>query len=63
MERHPAVTDVARQVRLATTLQRVATGPLGRFALIAGLAAAPAALAMLARWTRVAPAAVARTVG
>ncbi len=52
--------DVARQVRLATMLQRFATSRLGRFALIAGLAAAPAALATLARWTRVEPAAVAR---
>jgi flavin-dependent dehydrogenase len=53
-------SDVARQVRLATTLQRFATSRAGRFALVAGLAAAPAALATLARWTRVSPAAVAR---
>ncbi len=52
--------DVARQVRLATALQRLATSRIGRFALIAGLAAAPAALATLARWTRVEPDAVAR---
>ncbi len=52
--------DVARQVRLATALQRLATSRIGRFALIAGLAAAPAALATLARWTRVEPQAVAR---
>lgn len=52
--------DVARQVRLATALQRVATTGAGRFALIAGLAAVPTALALLARWTRVAPGAVAR---
>ncbi|OYU14472.1 MAG: hypothetical protein CFE37_10790 [Alphaproteobacteria bacterium PA4] len=52
--------DVARQVRLATRLQRVATHGLGRFALVAGLAAVPAALAALARWTRVEPQALAR---
>jgi flavin-dependent dehydrogenase len=52
--------DVARQVRLATTLQRVATSRAGRFALVAGLGAVPAALAALAKWTRVAPEAVAR---
>ena len=54
--------DVARQVRLATRLQRFATSPAGRFALVAGLGAVPGALATLARWTRVAPAAVARVV-
>ena len=54
--------DVARQVRLATRVQRFATSPAGRFALVAGLAAVPGALAALARWTRVAPAAVARAV-
>ncbi len=54
--------DVARQVRLATRVQRFATSPAGRFALIAGLGAVPGALAALARWTRVAPAAVARAV-
>jgi hypothetical protein len=53
-------SDVARQVRLATGLQRLATGRVGRFALVAGLAAVPAALAALARWTRVPPAALAR---
>ncbi len=52
--------DVARQVRLATTLQRLAMSRAGRFALITGLAAIPAALATLARWTRIDPAAVAR---
>ncbi len=52
--------DVARQVRLATGLQRIATSRAGRFALVAGLAAVPTALAALARWTRVEPAAVAR---
>ncbi len=52
--------DVARQVRLATGLQRLATHRIGRFALVAGLAAVPAALATLARWTRVPPAALAR---
>lgn len=52
--------DVARQVRLATTLQRVATSRAGRFALVAGLGAVPAALAALAKWTRVNPQAVAR---
>jgi menaquinone-9 beta-reductase len=52
--------DVAAQVRLATRLQRVATTKLGRFALIAGLAAVPAGLSLLARWTRVEPDAVAR---
>ncbi len=54
--------DVARQVRLATTLQRAATSRAGRFALIAGLGAVPAALAALAKWTRVTPEAVARAV-
>jgi flavin-dependent dehydrogenase len=54
--------DVARQVQLATRLQRLSTSTLGRFALIAGLGAAPAALAALAKWTRVAPEAVARAV-
>ena len=52
--------DVARQVRLATTLQRFATTAPGRFALAAGLTAVPAALAMLARWTRVSPGALVR---
>ncbi|WP_426167696.1 FAD-dependent monooxygenase [Sandarakinorhabdus sp. DWP1-3-1] len=52
--------DVGRQVRLATNLQRFATSRAGRFALVAGLGAVPAALAALARWTRVEPAAVAR---
>lgn len=54
--------DVGRQVRLATRLQRLATSDLGRFALVAGLGAVPVALAALARWTRVAPEAVARVV-
>ena len=54
--------DVARQVRLATRVQRFATSRAGRFALVAGLGAVPGALAALARWTRVAPAAVARAV-
>ncbi len=52
--------DVGRQVRLATRLQRFGTSRLGRFALVAGLGAVPAALAALARWTRVEPAALAR---
>jgi hypothetical protein len=52
--------DVARQVRLATNLQRVVNSRAGRFALINGLAAVPGALRLLARWTRVAPQAVAR---
>lgn len=52
--------DVARQVRLATMLQRVATTSAGRFALISGLSVMPAALALLARWTRVEAGAVAR---
>ncbi len=52
--------DVARQVRLATTLQRLSETRLGRFALIAGLTAVPAALTTLARWTRVNDAALAR---
>ncbi len=52
--------DVARQVRLATNLQRIANSRAGRFALINGLAAVPGALGLLARWTRVAPQAVAR---
>jgi hypothetical protein len=54
--------DVSAQVRLATRLQRLSNSPLGRFALIAGLGAAPAALVALAKWTRVAPEAVARAV-
>ncbi|GGI77897.1 hypothetical protein GCM10007973_13440 [Polymorphobacter multimanifer] len=45
--------DTARQVRLATRLQRFAMHPAGRFALLAGLGAVPAAMALLARWTRV----------
>ena len=52
--------DVARQVRLATALQRFSSSRIGRFALVAGLSAVPAALATLARWTRVEPAALAR---
>jgi hypothetical protein len=52
--------DVSGQVRLATRLQRVATTKLGRFALIAGLAAVPAGLSLLARWTRVEENAVVR---
>jgi menaquinone-9 beta-reductase len=54
--------DVGAQVRLATRVQRLSNSPLGRFALIAGLGAVPAALAVLAKWTRVAPEAVARAV-
>ncbi|KPF75785.1 hypothetical protein IP88_07020 [alpha proteobacterium AAP81b] len=52
--------DVARPVRLATALQRLAGTALGRFALVAGLGALPAALTTLARWTRVEPKALAR---
>ncbi len=52
--------DVAGQVRLATRLQRFASTPLGRFAMVAGLGAVPPALAALARWTRVRPDALAR---
>jgi flavin-dependent dehydrogenase len=52
--------DVGAQVRLATRVQRFATGSLGRFALMAGLGAAPAALRLLARMTRVTPEALAR---
>lgn len=52
--------DVARQVRLATGLQRVATTAVGRFALISGMAAVPAMLGVLAKWTRVEAGAVAR---
>jgi len=52
--------DVARQVKLATTVQRLSSSRAGRFALITGLTAIPAALATLARWTRVESAAVAR---
>ncbi len=59
---HQLHGDVARQVRLATNLQRVANSRAGRFALINGLAAVPGALGLLARWTRVAPQAVARAV-
>lgn len=54
--------DVQRQVRLATGLQRFSTSTLGRFALIAGLGTVPVALTWLAKWTRVAPEAVARAV-
>ena len=54
--------DVARQVRLATSLQRFAATRMGRFALVSGLGAVPSALAALAKWTRVAPEAVARAV-
>lgn len=46
-------SDTARQVRLATQVQRIATTRLGRFATIVGLAAAPGMMAQLARWTRV----------
>jgi flavin-dependent dehydrogenase len=45
--------DTARQVRLATTVQRVATTKAGRFATMAGLSAVPGAMGLLARWTRV----------
>lgn len=46
--------DTRRPVRLATTLQRaITTGP-GRLAMVAGLAAVPGALRLLARLTRVA---------
>jgi flavin-dependent dehydrogenase len=51
--------EVGGQVRLATRLQRIGTSRLGRFALITGLGAVPAALAALARWTRVEPQALA----
>jgi flavin-dependent dehydrogenase len=51
--------EVGGQVRLATRLQRVGTSRLGRFALVTGLGAVPAALAALARWTRVEPRALA----
>ncbi len=53
-------SDVGRQVRLATRLQRLSGTALGRFALVAGLGALPSALTTLARWTRVEPAALAR---
>jgi flavin-dependent dehydrogenase len=52
--------DVGGQVRLATRLQRLANSRAGRFALITGMAAVPGALGLLARWTRVEAAAVAR---
>ncbi|MFZ4689626.1 MAG: NAD(P)/FAD-dependent oxidoreductase [Polymorphobacter sp.] len=52
--------DVGTQVRLATTVQRLANSRAGRFAMIAGLSAVPAALRLLAKWTRVEAAAVAR---
>ncbi|GGE20025.1 FAD-dependent oxidoreductase [Polymorphobacter glacialis] len=52
--------DVSRQVRLAIAVQRFAGTRAGRFALVAGLAAVPAALSALARWTRVETSAVAR---
>lgn len=51
--------EVGGQVRLATRLQRVGTSRIGRFALVTGLGAVPSALAALARWTRVEPAALA----
>jgi flavin-dependent dehydrogenase len=45
--------DTARQVRIATQVQRIATTRLGRFAMMTGLAAVPNAMGLLARWTRV----------
>ncbi|WP_416906953.1 MAG: NAD(P)/FAD-dependent oxidoreductase [Polymorphobacter sp.] len=45
--------DTARQVRLATTVQHVATTKAGRFVTMAGLSAVPGAMGVLARWTRV----------
>ena len=53
--------DVARQVRLAMGVQRVARTRWGPLALVAGFGALPGALGALARLTRVPPAAVART--
>ena len=53
-------SDVARQVRLATGVQRLATTAVGRFALISGMTAVPAMLGVLAKWTRVEAGAVAR---
>jgi flavin-dependent dehydrogenase len=45
--------DTAGQVRLATTVQRLATTKAGRFLTMAGLGAVPGAMGLLARWTRV----------
>jgi len=45
--------DTRRQVRLATTVQRMATTRLGRFVTMAGMSAVPGAMGLLARWTRV----------
>ncbi len=52
--------DVGRQVRLATRLQRLGTGRLGRLLLMTGLAAVPGALRLVAGATRIAPAALVR---
>ena len=54
--------DVHCQVQLAARLQRVVDTPYAPFALMAGLKAIPSALRLLAQWTRIAPAAVARTL-
>jgi flavin-dependent dehydrogenase len=57
---HTLKRDVARQVRLAMAVQRVARTRWGPLALVAGFGALPGALGAMARLTRVAPAAVAR---
>ena len=55
--------DVSRQVSLATALQRLASTRLGRGGVLAGAAAAPAALRALAAWTRVPDRALRRAAG
>ncbi|MEN9818355.1 MAG: hypothetical protein RLZ32_2235 [Gemmatimonadota bacterium] len=57
---HTLKRDVARQVRLAMAVQRVARTRWGPLALVAGFGALPGALGAVARLTRVSPAAVAR---
>jgi flavin-dependent dehydrogenase len=52
--------DVARQVRLAMGVQRIARTSVGALALVAGFGALPGALRALARLTRVPPNALAR---
>ncbi|MBU6365290.1 MAG: electron transfer flavoprotein [Gemmatimonadetes bacterium] len=52
--------DVARQVRLAMAVQRLARTRWGPLALVAGFGALPGALSALARLTRVPPRALAR---
>ena len=53
--------DIARQIVLATRLQRVGMSQPGRWAMLTALGVMPAALARIATWTRVPPAALQRT--